>query len=105
HLAESDQYDFASTRARSWYAMFLNTDRPPLDKLKVRRALNFAVNRQVVNEAVLNGQCRPTSQPLQKGVTGHAPNVEGYYSYNPDKARHLLAEAGVANGFTLEMVV
>jgi peptide/nickel transport system substrate-binding protein/oligopeptide transport system substrate-binding protein len=79
----------------------LNCQMPPLDDRRVRQALNYAVNKAGVI-ALLNG----------RGVEAHGivpPNMPGYhvdlagYPYDPAKARALLAEAGLAAGFTTEI--
>lgn len=66
---------------------------PPLNNLKVRRALNMAVNRQIIADQA------PGREPL----TSFTPKMEGYQNaegegYNPEMAQKLLAEAGYPNG-------
>lgn len=70
-----------------------NTKIPPLNDLRVRRALSMAINRQILADQA------PGRQPL----TAFTPKMEGYQNaegngYNPDMARKLLAEAGFPNG-------
>jgi oligopeptide transport system substrate-binding protein len=78
------------------YLYRLNVERKPLDNPKVRMALNLAVNR----EAIVKNITRQNEQP----ATGLTPPGMGDYqalkwiTYNPDKARHLLAEAGYPDG-------
>ncbi len=68
---------------------------PPTNDAKVRRALNFAVNRQLIVDAVLNGEGDPIwGGMIPPGRFGYAKNLDGYYSYDPKKAKALLAEAG-----------
>ena len=85
--------------------IFLNTDRPPLDNQLVRQALNHAINRDEINEAIMFGECPATTQMLQPVYPGHIDELDERYPYDPDKARELLAEAGVADGFSFEIGV
>ncbi|WP_298719639.1 ABC transporter substrate-binding protein [uncultured Oceanisphaera sp.] len=74
----------------------------PLTKLKVRQALNYAVNRKsivknLVNDSafVINAACHPSQ-------FGCASDVKAY-EYDPEKAKKLLTEAGYPDGFEFEM--
>lgn len=78
-----------------WVAM--NVQKKPFDNVKVRQALNYAVDKEAIIKAVLRGYGKPADSPL-------APQVWGYsqvkaYPYDVAKAKALLAEAGYANGF------
>jgi peptide/nickel transport system substrate-binding protein len=79
------------------YSLYMNIDKPNLNNQKVRQALNFAVDREGINKSLLNGQCTPTSQPLTGPMDGFLKNPPVNYTYDKDKARSLLAEAGVTN--------
>ncbi|MET0579154.1 MAG: ABC transporter substrate-binding protein, partial [Ilumatobacteraceae bacterium] len=85
------------------YQIFLNTDRPGLDNQQVRQALNYAIDRDAINEELLYGQCPPTSQMLQGIYPGHLPELDDYYNYDPEKAQQLLDEAGFSDGFSFEI--
>ena len=82
----------------------LNTKLPPLDNVKVRQALNFATDRQGLVNALLRGYGQPANSPL-------APTNPDYdaglatYSFDIARAKQLLAEAGLPNGFTLSVAV
>jgi peptide/nickel transport system substrate-binding protein len=80
----------------------LRTDREPLDDPRVRQALNLAINKDELVNAVLEGQAYETPGPLAPVVFGYTPGIEGY-GYDPDEARSLLAEAGYPDGFTISM--
>jgi len=78
-----------------WVSM--NVTKKPFDDLKVRQALNYAIDKESIIKAVLRGYGKPADSPL-------APQVWGYtkvktYPYDPAKAKALLAEAGYPNGF------
>ncbi|MDR1827354.1 MAG: ABC transporter substrate-binding protein, partial [Methylobacteriaceae bacterium] len=72
----------------------------PLLNPNVRRALSLAINRDAIVERVMDGQGVPAGQMVPEGYFGWAPELK-VDPYDPDKAKQLLAEAGVDNGFTL----
>ena len=77
----------------------LNTSRPPLDDINVRRALMHGFNRQELIDTVLFGVFEAASSPLAKATFGYDASVEGMYEYDPETAAELLDEAGwVLNG-------
>lgn len=76
----------------------INNAEPPFDDIRVRRALNHAVDKEAVIEAGLFG----FGTPIGSHFPPHHPSYEdltGLYPYNPAEARRLLAEAGYPNGF------
>ncbi len=75
----------------------MNMKKPPFDSKLVRQALNFAIDRQVIVQLVLNDRARIANGVLPPGITGFDPKLEGY-GYDPQKARELLAQAGFPNG-------
>lgn len=77
----------------------MNTTKPPLDKKEVRQALNYAVDAEAIASKVLLGAGSPNHAPLPETFFGY--HEIGFYEYNPEKARELLAEAGYPNGFEL----
>lgn len=70
----------------------MNTKRPVFEDVRVRRAVNHAINRKALAEQVLRGMAVPAKGYLPNEVFGFAD--VGSYEYNPDTARKLLAEAG-----------
>jgi peptide/nickel transport system substrate-binding protein len=76
----------------------------PLNDVRVRQALNYAINGQAIVDNLTGGLVRAASQPATPAATGFAPQVKPY-PYDPDKARSLLAAAGHANGFDLKYAV
>ena len=72
--------------------------------VRVRRALNFAVDRKAVTRAVVGAFGTPTAQPANEGLDGFDPALEKVYPYNPTRAQQLLGTAGYPDGFPLTIV-
>ncbi|PYE43533.1 peptide/nickel transport system substrate-binding protein/oligopeptide transport system substrate-binding protein [Rhizobium sp. PP-F2F-G20b] len=75
----------------------LNTKVKPFDDLKVRQAVNMAINKERITR-ILNGRATPANQVLPPLMPGYDKNYTGYV-YDVAKAKALLAEAGLADGF------
>lgn len=73
----------------------------PVADRRVRQAINYAVDTIAISEIITRGQHRPASQGAAPGVFGYNPALQPY-PYDPDKARRLLADAGYADGFSIE---
>ncbi len=75
----------------------LNTKVKPFDDLKVRQAINMAINKERITR-ILNGRATAANQPLPPLMPGYDKAFTGY-AYDVEKAKALLAEAGLADGF------
>lgn len=82
----------------------LNYGMPPFDNKLVRQAMNYAVNQAEINEVYLKGMAELMAGALPSTVPGHNPDLE-LYPYDPERAKALLAEAGMANGFETRIEV
>ena len=80
----------------------LNTTKKPLDNVLVRRAINHAVNKKSYIDAVFLGRAVLNPNPLPPKQWGYNSKIIDY-DYNPTKAKELLKEAGLPNGFEMEM--
>jgi peptide/nickel transport system substrate-binding protein len=76
----------------------------PLGDVRVRQAINYAIDRPTVAKAVLGEYGVPTVQTSVKGSDGYAETAASKYAFNLDKAKQLLKEAGYPNGFTLPVL-
>ncbi len=74
----------------------------PIQDVRVRQALNYAVNRKRIAEVILDGYPDLVAQLAVPGAPGFEPTLEPY-PYNPERAKELLAESGYENGFPLTM--
>ncbi len=86
-------------------ALAFNTAREPpspVRDLRVRQAINLAVNRQAIAEVLMQGLVAPAGQPAARITPGHNPELPAY-PYDPERARALLAEAGWEHGLELRI--
>ncbi len=79
----------------------INTTMKPFDDLRVRQALNMAINKDRIIR-IINGRATPATQVLPPGMPGYDNDYKGY-PYDVAKAKALLKEAGVADGFATEL--
>jgi peptide/nickel transport system substrate-binding protein len=80
-----------------WWTAF-NTQRKPFDNVKVRQAMNYAINKEAIVDGILQGTGEIANSPLPPSVWGHNPNVTNY-EFDIEKAKALLKEAGYPDGF------
>jgi glutathione transport system substrate-binding protein len=85
------------------YYVALNTQHVPFNNVAVRRALNYAVDKNALVRVILRGFGRPLDAPITPGVSGYSPVQPGGWPYDPAKAKALLTEAGFPRGFTSTM--
>ncbi|MEP1765145.1 MAG: ABC transporter substrate-binding protein [Sulfitobacter sp.] len=105
-LAQMDQFTVAneSTMRVGYLQMDAagrsGEDNPFTNKL-VRQAVNYAINRQELVDALLQGKSKVVYTPCFPSQFGCDQNVTEY-AYDPEKAKELLAEAGYADGLTID---
>ena len=87
------------------YYFGFNMQKEPFKSNKaLRHALNYAVDRERINDLVLEGLWFPAKGILPPSMPGYNPNLESY-SYDPEKAKELLTEAGFPDGFETTLQV
>src|SRR5215510_24274 len=91
-LAPSDRTMFIS----------LNNTKPLLSDVRVRQALNYAVDKKAIIENVLFGAADEMDAPMASSLFGYCK--AGTYDYNPAKAKQLLTEAGVKPGTKIPFI-
>ncbi len=79
----------------------MNVMRKPFDDVRVRQALNYAVDKTAFAKVVYNGFATPLDAPIPPRLGFYSKQEP--YPYDPAKARQLLAEAGLPGGFETEM--
>jgi peptide/nickel transport system substrate-binding protein len=79
----------------SGFVLLLNvTSKGPVSELAVRRAIEFGVDREGLNQAVFHGLNKVAWSPLMRPTFGYDPATEKIYSFAPAKAKQILDEAG-----------
>ena len=87
-----------------WLADRAGKDVAALGNVKVRQALNYALDRPAIIKALAGPFGLPGSLVIPPGMPGYSAVANSYYSYDPAKARQLLAQAGYPHGFTLPVL-
>jgi peptide/nickel transport system substrate-binding protein len=75
---------------------------PALGDVRVRQAINYAVDREGLLKALQNGNGTVTTQVFPPSSAAYDESLDSYYTYDPAKAKELLAEAGYPNGVTID---
>lgn len=82
---------------------FITVHGGPLADVRVRQALNYAVNKESIITNLFNGLTTPATQGVSSQAYGYNPDLKPY-PYDVDKARALLTEAGYTDGFEFEFM-
>ncbi|WP_020111005.1 ABC transporter substrate-binding protein [Rhodococcus sp. 114MFTsu3.1] len=85
----------------------LNSARSEFGNKQVRQAMNLAIDRAAISRVLYSGDCIPGAQPYPEGYFAHSDALDdsGWSSYDPDRARALLDDAGLPDGFTFTAAV
>jgi peptide/nickel transport system substrate-binding protein len=75
----------------------------PFKDVRVRNALNLAVDREAIRRVTMRGLSLPAAIMVAPGVHGHSPDLDKPLAVDVDKAKKLLAEAGYPNGFSFQL--
>lgn len=85
-----------------FFTLMLNFAKPPLNDVRVRQAMNYAINRDELNKVLMLGLGEPTSTMFPQDFWAVDKDTAHFYQHNPEKAKALLAEAGHQNGLEIE---
>ena len=102
YVANDDFRIVSVNRMGSDYLTF-NEDIPPMDNLQVRRAIQMAIDRQSIIDSLFNGNASLVDGIYPVGAIGYTEDNQGWLTYDPEQAKALLAEAGYADGFDIEL--
>ncbi len=83
--------------------MLINTRKPPLNNVLVRRAIAHAIPYQDIVKIARSGLAKVASGPIPHGMWGHFEDF--YYTYNLTLAKELLAKAGYPNGINRTLIL
>ena len=101
-----DDYNIVQGSMNLVHAMYLNSAYEPLSKTEVRQALCYAVDRDAINNFIFGGKSHIIGSHMIPAMSKYyEPEAETVYSSDPEKAKELLADAGYADGFDLEITV
>jgi peptide/nickel transport system substrate-binding protein len=81
----------------------MNNQKAPFNDPRVRQAMNYAVNREEINNFLYKGVAVLSTNPVPPVTWSFDKELTGY-PYDPAKAKKLLADAGYPNGFKVEMI-
>ena len=81
----------------------LNTTEGPTSNLKVRQAMNIAINRDAIKKVVMRGQSDPTGVIMPPFVNGWTEALNSYPSYDLAAAKSLMSDAGYDDGFSITL--
>ena len=81
-------------QAGSGWSMMMNVENPPFDDVRVRRAFEWAVDKNAMNQTVWNGVFKPACSPLTSNMLGYDAKTCDKYKYDTQRANALLDEAG-----------
>jgi len=102
YLNEKEGIRVLSTQSTGVYQLIMNCQMKPFDDIRVRQAMNFICPQERIISEVFRGNAEPMTSPcspLQPGFT----DQYWKYTFDPDKAAALLAEAGYDNGFDIQL--
>ncbi len=83
----------------TWYANVLNLSHPPFDNKVVRQALQFSLDRETINQLAYYSTGPTTQTRYLPDNFWYDPNAANRYTYDLDRARSMLQQAGLGSGF------
>ena len=102
----SDQFEVLEGTMNLVQALYLNHDVEPFNDVRVRQALNYAINKQDILDFVSDGKGTPIGSSMYPAFGKYyMPELNDTYSQDIEKAKALLAEAGYPDGFTMDITV
>ena len=100
-LQRNDKLAVKTIAAPRIFHVTIDVRKPPFDNVKVRQALNYAVDVNAILKTLYFGHGTRLATVVDKGALGYDPSIAPY-PYDPSKAKSLLAEAGYPQGFEVE---
>jgi len=94
-----------TTQSYDYMLLQMRENRAPFNNPKVRAALEYAVNRPAINDTVYQGLGQPAYQPFPPTSPGYNHQIGNSFSYQPKKAKAMLAAAGYPHGLSFKLIV
>ena len=85
------------------HLLYMNTTKAPFDDIRVREAMCYAVDRQDLIDTLAGGDGYITPTIILPNQTWYSDDIIPTYTYDPEKSRELLSEAGYPDGVTVEL--
>jgi peptide/nickel transport system substrate-binding protein len=89
--------------SQSFLVLIMNAGRPPFNDKRVRQAMNYAIDKEAIIKTLLGGNGTVAPAPAGPAHEGYDPNLKVLYTYDPEKAKKLLSEAGLGGGFSITL--
>ena len=102
-LIANPDVNVMSVQSGGFYFLTLNTQAEVLSDVNVRKAIQLAINRQEVIDGGQDGLGWDTPVPITPGIFGYPEDYEGVQQ-DQEQAKQLLAEAGYADGVTVQFI-
>lgn len=102
-IEENEDLTLYDAPSLTCYYISMNLNKAPFDDVRVREAINLAIDRQLIIDTIACGAGQAADAIIAPAVYGYFS--PGTYEYNPERARELLAEAGYENGFSTSLWV
>jgi len=104
-LADAEGINVNAFPTYNIYYLAIKDNKAPFNDVRVRKALNYAIDREALTKAVTFGYAVPAITGIPPNLAGSLAGIEPLYPYDPEKAKELLKEAGYPNGFSFEAII
>jgi dipeptide transport system substrate-binding protein len=101
-MADDEEINLMEQEGLNVGYLAFNVEKAPFDNQKVRQALNVAINKAAIMEAIFQGTGAVAKNPLPPTIWSYNDAVEDY-PYDPELAKQMLAEAGFPDGFETDV--
>ena len=103
-LESASNVEITEVDQTTFYFVAMNTEKEPYNNVKFRQAINYAIDRDALVTAVLEGKGEANSNLLTPDREGYSESQK-QYTYDPEQAKALLAECGYADGYDLGTLI